>query len=244
MPKRLTPRGDAAPPVEPIITGATMPPRPVKRQASKAKRTKVAPKSDIKYVYNLHHIPCRVTLASKREIQLEPRGQRGDVDVVNADEQQDPKYLANLNLIFELISPEQARTIIANQQTNAKTEDHPIWKHLRNEQGDPYSQRHATIEEVFEKQGIVVGTVEETGAGRFTDKNFTVSRASSPEIVQVPGSPGHPATELMQSVPAEISPDEYHEFLLWKQFREQQEALALRNSLEVTVAPVEEAPDA
>lgn len=247
MPKRLTPRGEAAPPVEPIVTGATMPPRPVKRQSTKAKPKKLPAKAGIKYVYNLHHIPCRVTLASKREIQLEPRGQRGDVDVVNAEEQEDPKFLANLNLIFEIIEPELAQSIIANQQTNARQEDHPIWKHLRNEQGDPYSQRHAVIEEVFERQGIVVGSVSTPSKdGSSSSQRIEMTRSGAPEIVQAPGSPGHPATEYMQYVPGDVSPEDYHEFLLWKQFQEQKAAEALRASLEVTVAPVEteEAPEA
>lgn len=43
----------------------------------------------------------------------------------------------------------------------------------------------------------------------------------------------------MQSVPSDVSPEEYHEFLLWKQFQEQKAAEALRASLQVSIEPVE-----
>lgn len=243
MPKRLTPRGEAAPPVEPIVTGATLPPKPASRKRTTTPKPKATGQTDfgVRYVYNLRAIPCRVTLATGREIYLEPRGQRGDLDIVNVDEQQDPRYLANKDLLFQVITPAQAEGIIAGQQTNAKTAEHPAWAHLRNAQDKPYEQRHTHIEEAFERQGVVVGHVAETGAGRFTDKNFEVSRAqgASPEIVTRPGSPGDPATSLMNTIPADVQPGEYHEFLLWKQFRAQQEAEALRAELAVTIEPTE-----
>lgn len=219
MPKRLTPRGEAAPPVEPIITGATLPARDGAKHEEQARPAPSAP--GIMYVRNLHHIQARVTLANKRVISLEPRGQREDLDIVNVDEQQDPKFLANKDLLFEVISPEDAKAIIYKQQHNSRQE-HPAWTHLRNEQGKAYDQRATTIEEIFEQQGVKVGEVTETGAGRFTDRNHEVVRTAGQNVTSVPGSPGHPATEFMNSVPSAIEPDEYHEFLLWKQFKQQQ----------------------
>lgn len=221
MPKRLTPRGEAAPPVEPIITGATLPPKPEQKAQRKPKSTDTG----VRYIRNLHHIQARVTLGSGREIQLKPRGEREDIDIVNKDEQQDPKFLANRDLVFEVITPAQAEKIIYKQQTNSRGQS--LWDHLRNEKGKSYDQTAATIEEAFERQGVVVGRIEDTGSGRYTDHNAEVRRMG-PEVVEAPGSPGHPATAFVQSVPPGVSPDEYHEFLLWKQFKlEQEHARAL-----------------
>lgn len=218
MPKRLTPRGEAAPPVEPIITGATLPTRESAQKSSGRKPKKSSP--GVMYVRNLHHIMSRVTLASGRQILLQPRGQRDDIDIVNKEEQQDPKFLANKDLLFELIDGETAERIIYKQQHNRRQGG--VMQHLRNEKGEAYTQTAATIEEVFENQGEVVGTIEETGSGRFTDHNQEVRRSVGPQRVSRPGSPEDPATDFMDSVPGNVDPEEYHDFLLWKQFKAEQ----------------------
>lgn len=222
MPKKLTPRGQAAPPVEPINTGATLPPNtPTKYPGQRPKSTE----SGIMYVRNLHHIKTIVRLTSKREIALEPRGQREDLDIVSADEQEDPKFLANVDLLFEVIEPEVAKGIISKQRTNARTQQHSLWDHLRTEDGKKYTQTSVTVGETFEQQGIVVATVEEVPSGSPHISKSTQVRRAGPEQTSVPGSPGHPATDYMLSdVPSEIRPEEYREFLQWKAFKDAMEA--------------------
>lgn len=224
MPKRLTPRGEAAPPVEPINTGARL---PTKEEAT-TKRPQRKPKatdSGVRYVRNLHHILARITLTSGREILLKPRGEREDLDIVNAEEQEDPKFLANKDLLFEVLSSEQAKAIIYKQQTNAREQGHTLYQHFVNSKGEKYE--NGTVGGMQAHGGhaaITVGQVDQVGGGRYTDKNFEVTRSAGARYTEVPGSPGHKATEFMQSVPGHISPEEYHEFLLWKQFKEAQEA--------------------
>lgn len=215
MPKRLTPKGQAAPPVEPNVAAASIP----KKQPTPKRLPQVSKKPGVKYIRNIRGIQCRITLkdGKGRRIELDPRGQRGDIEIVNKQEQEDPIYLANLNLLYEEIPAEEAQEIIANQQTNAQNLEHPLWAHLRNEQGKEYTQRHMVVEDSIEEQAIVVAKVEETPAGRFTDKNSEVVRSAGPQFTEAPGSPNHPATKVVDSVPGTISPEEYHEFLMWKQ---------------------------
>lgn len=239
MPKRLTPRGEAAPPVEPNIAQAAIPRKPAQRK----RQTKISDKPGVKYVRNIRGIECRFTLqdGKGRRIGLAPRGQRGDIEIVNKEDQEDPIYLANEGLLFEVITAAEAKRIIANQQINAREEEHPIWSQLRNEKGQGYQQRHATIEESIESKAIVVADIKEAGAGRFTDKNVQeVRRGAGPMFIEAPGSAGHPATGYMQSVPGDISPEDYHDFLLWKQFMAQRNAATPDvDDLEVTIAPTE-----
>lgn len=223
MPKRVSPRGEAAPPVEPNVANASIPRKPAaKRRAPAKPKVEAETQDKTMYVRNRHHITARVTLTSGREIELKPRGQREDVDIVTEAEQQDPKFIANEGIIFEVITPAEAADIIRKQQTNASGREHELWQYLRNERGDAYEKRNVEVEIPFERQGQVVGRVVEEGSGRFTDKNSGVYRAMGPQQTTVPGSAGDPATNLMNSLPAELGPEEYHEFLLWKQFREQQ----------------------
>lgn len=215
--KKVTPRGQAAAPVEPNI-GPAIPKRPV---AKKTGYTPISDKPGVKYVRNIRGIQCRFTLqdGKGRRIELAPRGQRGDIDIVNKEDQEDPIYIMNLDLLFEEITPTQAKEIISNQQTNSKRDSHPIFDQLTNAQGKKYEQSHATIEQSIEAQAITVAKIKEAGDGRNTQGNTEVVR-SGPEMTQVPGSPGHAATDLVNSVPGDIDPTEYHEFLIWKQYKE------------------------
>lgn len=220
MPKRLTPAGHAAPPVEPIITGATL---PVKEAAPKA-RTPRRVDTGAMYVRNIHHIPVMVRLSErndKREIKLEPRGQREDLDIVSAEEQEDPRFLANLDVLFELVEVDVAKEIIVKQRTNRRKTSNTPWDYLKNSKGQAYDNHSVTVEEAFERQGITIGSVTTPapdGSSNALDTGEIV-RHQQPPQVSVPGSPGHPATNYMLNQPSYVDPEEYNEFLMWKQFK-------------------------
>lgn len=239
MPGRLTPRGEAAPPVSPNIASASIPKKSVKKRTT----TKKVSGPGVAYVYNLRAIECRFTLTTDREIRLQPRGQRGDLDVVNEDEQFDPIFLANNKILFEVIEPEEAHKIIAKQQVNDSLQGRPIFDQLLNEYGKSYEQKDIRIQS---QTSIPVGTISPAGNTAHTEQNVAIGRVG-PQITEVPGSPGHPATEFMLGdVPGEISPEDYHEFLLWKQFKaamvaQDADADDLRASVKIN--PMETEPD-
>lgn len=221
MPKRVSPRGEAAPPVEPNVASAAIPRKPARKRAPAKPKAETG--NGTMYIRNRHNITCRLTLTTGREIELKPRGQREDVDIVSVEEQQDPRFIGNEGVLFEVITPEAAAEIIRKQSTNASNREHELWQYLRNQQGQAYEKHQVEVEIPFERQGTVVGRVTQEGSGRFTDRNSGVERVMGPERTTVPGSAGDPATAFMNSIPSYVSPEDYHEFLLWKQFREMQE---------------------
>lgn len=191
-PKKVTPRGVKA------STGPKVSGTPVQKPKRAPART--AKKRDTLYARNLHHISARVPLDTGREINLAPRGQRGDLVPVNREEQEDAKLLGNVGLVIELITPAEAEEVMSKQTIHQQV-PHPTLDQLRDELGRPY--KRVVTEEPFEQQGKVVARIEEEGSQRSQESRKAIIRDSSPEIVSVPGSPG-----TLPDIPQDVAPEQ------------------------------------
>lgn len=116
------------------------------------------------YLRNLHGCETRVALTGGRQISLQPRGRRGDMESITSEEYKDQKVKDNIGLIFEPLSSDSAAEILEKQNTNRK-EPHAPFATITNSLGDQYEQSGVAVEASFEDQGIVVGEVE-TSEGR------------------------------------------------------------------------------
>jgi hypothetical protein len=147
-------------------------------------------KSDPKYIRNVRYVPVSIRLDTGRRLELRPRGQRGDTLPVNEEEMQDEKFLGNMDLLFEVITPTEAKNVIAKQTTNQQVV-HPALAHLKNERGEQY-ERGVVIEENFTDQGQRVAVVDERG---------------QIERFRAPGSTEAPLPEIPSDVPPEEAVD-------------------------------------
>lgn len=130
------------------------------------------------YLRNLHGCETRVSLTGGRNIELQPRGQRGDMESITEEEYADQKVKVNIGLVFEPISAESAAQILEKQDTNRK-EPHAAFAMITNALGDKYDQPDIKVEKSFEDQGIVVGEVADAGARGNQERRSEVNR---PEI--------------------------------------------------------------
>jgi hypothetical protein len=129
------------------------------------------------WVRNLHHIPASITLASGRKIALGPRGQRGDSAPISKTEQNDEIFLANTDLIFEVITKAEAQKAIAKQTTNQQAV-HPAMQTVRNELGEEYENTSIVVEKPFEEQSV---TVAQTDNGQIIiDRGIGIRRFEAP----------------------------------------------------------------
>jgi hypothetical protein len=181
MPKKVTPRGQAA--------------EPAGAKATPAKRTPVAKKpaapkkstSATKYVRNIRGVDVRVTFDSGRKVVLSPRGQRNDMTAISKEELDDPIFLNNLGSLYEVISAADAQGIREKQLTNASSYSHPRPEHiLRTEHDKPSEFAGITPSNV--DQSITIGHLNETEGRNNEEKSIEVTRSVQPERAEVPGS--------------------------------------------------------
>ena len=111
------------------------------------------------YLRNLHGCESRVNLSDGRKIELKPRGQRGDMESITADEFKDQKVQDNIGLVYEPLSEESAQEVMEKQNTN-RQEPHAPFAAITNERGEQYQQADVPVEKAFEEQGEVVAKVE------------------------------------------------------------------------------------
>lgn len=114
-----------------------------------------------KYIRNIRHVPVGIRLGTGRRIELKPRGERGDCAPVQPDEMQDEIFLGNVDLLFEVISTADAKSVISKQTTNQQSV-HPALAAMRSPLGEPYT-KGVVVEESNEDQGKVVAAVTERG---------------------------------------------------------------------------------
>lgn len=225
MPGQLNPRGEAAPPVEPNVASAE-----IKKKAPKKAKAVKKVKAGTDYAYNLRNVQARVTLDSGREIIFAPRGQRGDLQPVSADEQKDSKFLMNLGYIFEVVPFEVAAAIIEKQATNQQAQGPSLWDHLTNEYGKKY-ERHDIHVEPQAQRSIVVGQIAPDVGDRHVSANpegLVVRPVTGPAEAQVPGSRGHQATNEINSLPDNLRAEDVAEFMAWKRAQAEAQAAADR----------------
>lgn len=136
--------------------------------------------SDEKRIYlrNLHGCESRVNLSDGRKIELKPRGQRGDMESVTADEFKDQKVQDNIGLVYEPLTEESARKVMDKQNTN-RQEPHAPFAAITNERGEQYHQANVPVEKAFEEQGEVVGKIENQPGLKNQEARENVVRAPS-----------------------------------------------------------------
>lgn len=178
-PKKLTPNGKAAEPAGNKALASTK--KPVAKAKPAAKKSSTAGK----HIRNVLGVNVRLTFDSGRKVQLNPRGQRGDMTAISKEEMDDPIFLENLTSLYEVITNAEATEIREKQMTNASANPSPRPEDLiKSETGKDieYSGMEASNEEI----SIPVGKLEEVET-RYT-KGPQVTRSVSPERASVPGS--------------------------------------------------------
>lgn len=136
------------------------------RQVIEAEGTmhRTKPKSNTKWIRAVYNAPFSFRWnndADKRcEINLEPRGQRGDLYPISNKEEEDSAFQHalrdNLNLgLIEIISDKEATEVIDKQTTN-QTRVHTPTSILRSETGKEYAPEDIHLASDHVDQGIVV----------------------------------------------------------------------------------------
>jgi len=180
-PKKVTPKGTAAKPAGERVTSTR---KPVVKKAATTRQ----PVSAKKHIRNIRGVDVRLTFESGRRVQLAPRGMRGDMIAVSKEEVEDPIFLNNLGLLYEVISANEADTVRSKQNTNASTRTQRPEDLLTNEKGETISQ--VNMQQSFESQGKTIATLETTEGGVHEEKSIDVVRGggTNPARASVPGS--------------------------------------------------------
>lgn len=138
------------------------------------------------FIRNVRHVPVSIRLGTGRRIELKPRGQRGDTAPVSKDEMVDEIFMGNENLLFEVISSQDAQKVITKQTTNQQNV-HPALNQMRNARGEEY-KRAVVVEEYTQEARPTVAAVNDRGE---------ITR------FKAPGSVDNPLPEIPSDVPAE-----------------------------------------
>jgi hypothetical protein len=154
------------------------------------------------YLRNLHGCETRVALTGGRQISLQPRGRRGDMESISSEEYKDQKVKDNIGLIFEPLSSDTAADILEKQNTNRK-EPHAPFATITNSLGDQYEQSGIAVEASFEDQGIVVGEVESQEARGTQESRSEIARpaidhAAMQELIEAHGA--EKAAEIVDKI--------------------------------------------
>lgn len=147
-------------------------------------------KSTQKFIRNIRHVPVGVRLGTGRRIDLNRRGERGDTAPINTEEQNDEIFLGNVGLLFELISDEDGKKVIAKQTTNQQSV-HPALAHMRNSLGEEYTKGVVVVEQSQDERPVVASIDERGMITRF----------------KAPGTSDNPIPEVPQNVPPEEASD-------------------------------------
>jgi hypothetical protein len=148
------------------------------------------PKKKIQYIRNTRYVPVSIRLNKERRIELAPRGQRGDCAPVNGEEMESQAFLDNDELLFEVVSSDDAKESIGKQVKNQQSV-HPALSAMRNAKGEEYT-RGVIVEESDQDQGKVVAGVNERGM---------ITR------LKVAGTEDNPLPDIPDSVPPEEHSD-------------------------------------
>lgn len=172
------------------------------KTAAKPRRTQQ------KHYRNLQNVPISFRLnESDRKVTLAARGQRGDVDVIKKGEMQDPIFLANRDLIFEVITAEEAKVVIEKQSTNiSEHRSHPAWDTIRTPTGEEYNQSEVRLEDQALSTGAPLDVEVQDGnivLERQGQKGVQIKRAA------LPGSEDRP----LPHIPDSVAPEDQAQYL-------------------------------
>lgn len=121
------------------------------------------------YVRNLRNVEVHFRLGrqsdkSSKRTNLNPRGQRGDLTRLEADDLHDDELLTQVNYgVVEIITAAEAKKTLEGQSKNQQQAVHPAMAMLRNELNQPYEQGAVTVTEDYDKQGVVVAHLTPQG---------------------------------------------------------------------------------
>lgn len=172
-------------------------------------KSKSAPRrTKQKHYRNLRYTPVSIRLKElDRKIALQPRGQRGDIAPLKSGETSDPDFIANKDILFEVITDEEAKQIVEKQTTNQQAKAvHPALREMRNERGEEYADGALKVE-IEEDRSKVVAYTEEVAEGV---GNVVVDRGIGIRRAPVPGSVDRPS----EPIPDSIGPEEQAEYRL------------------------------
>ena len=197
--KKVTPKGTAAKPAGSGATTTKKAATPRKPAASKSTTGK-------KHIRNIRGVDVRLTFESGRRVQLSPRGQRGDLTAVSKEELEDPIFLNNLGILYEVITEKDAIEIRNKQFTNASGRNPRPEDLLTNEKGESISS--TTVTQSFENQGKVIATLQTNEGGIHEQQSIDVVRGNNPARAAVPGSVdgSQPASEFGPALSIDVLP--------------------------------------
>lgn len=160
------------------------------------------PANPQQFIRNIRNVPVRFKLErhlpGHRGISLKARGERGDIGSITPEDRQDPIFQANLGLLFEVITAEEAAQAVVKQNTNPAQNVHPALAAIKNEKGEGQGEMKLSIEQSHEQAGVTVAKLNE-GQVEF-DRSGIKNRErgespGTPEYVEG-ARPGHaPANE-------------------------------------------------
>jgi len=182
-PKKVSPRGTAAEPAGAKVTATRKP--AAKKAAAKPAAKK--PENTTNFIRNIRGVDIRVTFDSKRRIQLNARGQRGDMAAISKEELDDAIFLDNLGVLYEVISGADAQEIRAKQLTNASSYASPRPEDILRSEHDKPTQ-FTGVGQSDADRSITIGKLNEVEGRPNEEKSIEVTRSVQPERVDIPGS--------------------------------------------------------
>jgi hypothetical protein len=166
---------------------------------------KRAPRRTSKKFYrNLREVPVGFRLKeSDRRVDLAARGQRNDTAPISKDDLEDPIFLANEGLIFEVITQEEANLVVEKQNTNIQKQPrHSALDTIRNERGEVYDDDAVRLDKSEAVTGKPVAPLDEEG-NLIIDRNVGIRRA------HVPGGEGYE----LPHIPDSVAPEDQAQYL-------------------------------
>lgn len=174
--------------------------RTTKKAPAKKKTAAKPRKATPEYVRNLRYTPVSCRVSETRRIELKPLGMRGDMAKLSKEEFADSRVQANIGLIFEALTAEQAQKIWDDQLTNQQAH-HPALDTLRNDKGEEFDNKDIVVkEETFEDQGVVVAELN--------DGQMVIDRGLGIQRFSGVGTQDNPIP-----IPSDVAPDEQADWL-------------------------------
>jgi hypothetical protein len=115
------------------------------------------------------------------------------------EQHDDPIFLDNIGMIYEVIPASEANEIRRKQQINQQVGP-TAFDFLVNERGEKITS--ARVTQPFEQQSFTVANIQQAQDTRHTQNNEQLERPMGPQQVAVPGSPGT-VPQVPSDIPAE-----------------------------------------
>lgn len=170
----------------------------------------------------------------KKRHDIKPRGQRGDLVLLQKDDLSDPAVTENVALgVVEVITEAEARKVIEQQNTNRQARIHPALGLLTNELGEKIDT--VVVEEDEADRGLVVARLEE-GQLPSQGKGVDWDRVAMENAAEAKDAPLRNTTVDPRNVsaPGVVDAGEQADFLARQKSAQTPAALGLSVSIEPT----------